>query len=115
VLYVFVVLEVGTRLILHWNMNRSSDGGLDYSAVPDGRARRSVRLTLTEQVLGGGLHTWPQHRRHDSEGVANDARKRAHGEPKTSLTYLAAQQEAARENALVQQLYSAGRFGDPRP
>jgi hypothetical protein len=38
-LYVFVILEIGTRRILHWN-DCPSDGGMDSAAVPNGNVER---------------------------------------------------------------------------
>jgi transposase InsO family protein len=40
VLYVFVVLEVGTRRILHWNVTEHPTADWTAQAIPDGRIRR---------------------------------------------------------------------------
>jgi len=37
--YVFVVLDIGTRRILHWNVTDHPTADLDGAAVPDGRVR----------------------------------------------------------------------------
>ena len=39
VFYVFVVLDIGTRRILHWNVTDHPTADRDGAAVPDGRVR----------------------------------------------------------------------------
>ena len=74
ILYVFVVLEVGTRRILHWNVTDASHGGVDDPAVPRGHHPRDVppvRPPRSRQHLFG--HGRPSDRV-DGAACAQDAR-----------------------------------------
>jgi putative transposase len=57
VVYIFVVMEVGTRRIVHWNLTTHPDRRLDGAAVPNDRfggAAASIRDPRSRQHLLGG-------------------------------------------------------------
>src|SRR5262245_879978 len=79
-LYVFVVLEVGTRRILHWNVTEHPDGGLDCAAVSDDRAGRSgapIRDPRSRHDLLGCRRSNPSG---DGSGSAQDPSSRSTSE-----------------------------------